>query len=44
MRRGKLTYGQAVARERLQDMAPRAIGKRGEQSVEVVVRILNHKV
>ena len=44
MRRGELAYGKTVARERLQDVAPRAVRQRGEHGVELVVRILNHKV
>jgi len=44
MRRGELAYGKAVARERLQDMAPRAVRQRGEHGIEIVVRILNHTV
>ena len=30
--------------ERLQDVAPRPVGKRPEQRVQLVVRILNHQV
>ena len=44
MRRGELTYGKVVARERLQDMAPRTVRQRSEHGIELVVRILNHKV
>jgi hypothetical protein len=44
MRRGELAYSKVVARERLQDMAPRAVRQRGEHGIEVLVRILNHKV
>jgi len=44
MRRGKLAYGKAVARERLEDLAPRAVRQRGEHGIERIVRILNHKV
>ena len=44
MGRGELAYGKAVTRKRLQDLAPRAVGQRRENCVEVAVRILNHKV
>jgi len=33
----KLAHREAVAAQRLEDMAPRAIGQRGEQRVELVV-------
>jgi hypothetical protein len=42
VRGGKLADGEAVVGERLEHLAPRAVGERGEQRVEVVVRILNH--
>ena len=33
----KLAHRQAVAAQRLEDVAPRAIGQRGEQCIELVV-------
>jgi hypothetical protein len=45
VRGGELAHGAlAAAAQRLEDAAARAIGERGEQRVELIFRILNHKV
>lgn len=46
VRGGELAHGAlaAAAAKRLEDAAARAIGERGEQRVELIFRILNHKV
>ena len=44
VRGGELAHREAVAAQRLEDLARRPIGERGEQRIELVVRILNHKV
>jgi HD superfamily phosphodiesterase len=45
VRRGELAHRRvALPAERIEDAAARAVGERGEQRVELVVGILNHKV
>jgi hypothetical protein len=45
VRSGKLADREvAVVGERLENVPPRPVGERGEEGVQVVVRILNHQV
>ena len=44
VRRGELGDRQIPAGERIEDAAPRRVGERGENRIEIGVRILNHKV
>ena len=45
VRTGKLADREvAVVGERLENVPPRPVGERGEEGVQVVVRILNHPV
>ena len=42
--RSELAYGLLAACERFEHMTPRPVGERRKDSVEGVVRILNHSV
>ena len=45
VRRGELAHGGlAGAAKAIEDVAARAVGERGEERVELIVGILNHKV